>query len=145
MPAVLMHSLFPKFVLTPKFFQCVFTVKNVHCTQYLDPICALPTGKQDRLERLRRQKTKSESYLKPYHKGCNQQTPFFTSLFFYADWKKIYSPTFLRFAELMAQPTSLTALQKHIFTIQVLYRPEQKVHACLKTVSNAECGYLAST
>lgn len=91
MPAVLMHSLFPKFVLTPKFFQCVFTVKNVHCTQYLDPICALPTGKQDRLERLRRQKTKSESYLKPYHKGCNQQTPFFTSLFFYADWKKIYS------------------------------------------------------
>lgn len=91
MPAVLMHSLFPKFVLTPKFFQCVFTVKNVHCTQYLDPICALPTGKQDRLERLRRQKTKSESYLKPYHNGCNQQTPFFTSLFFYADWKKIYS------------------------------------------------------
>lgn len=47
---------------TERFYQCAFTVKNVHCTQYPDPIYALLTGKQDRLERLRRQKTKSELF-----------------------------------------------------------------------------------
>lgn len=64
-----MHSLFPKFVLTPKFFQCAFTVKNVRRTQYLDPIYALLTGKQDRLERLRRQKTEVRELFKTVSHG----------------------------------------------------------------------------
>lgn len=130
MPADLMRSFFPKicaYINTEKFFWCAFTVKNVCCTQYLDPIDELLTGKQYRLERLRRQKTKPERYLKQYHKGCNQQTLLY--LAFLLCWlKEIYSSTFLRFAELMAQTISFNDFINSIFTIETLYRPEQKVH-----------------
>lgn len=145
MPADLMRSFFPKicaYINTEKFFWCAFTVKNVCCTQYLDPIDELLTGKQYRLERLRRQKTKPERYLKQYHKGCNQQTLLY--LAFLLCWlKKIYSSNISQVCRTNGPNNLFQWFHKQYFH----YRDTLKARtegACLTTVSNAEHGDFAN-
>lgn len=118
--------------------QYAFTVKNMHCTHHLDPMFALLTGKRNRLVRLRRQKKRLESYFRTVSHGL-QPTDCPPHLIFLVCWLEENTPPLsLRFRILMAQTTSFTALQKQHFN-GVLYSPEQKMHARLKTVSNTEC------
>lgn len=144
MPAGLMHSLFSQicaYINTEQFFIVPFTV-NVCCTQFLDLIYTLLTSKMYRLERLGKQKTKSDLFKTLSHRL--QLAESLLHLTFLLHWlKKVYSPTCLRFSELMAPTTSSIAFHKQYFHYMGTLQANTE-GACLKTVSNAEWGDLAN-